>query len=116
MWYLIVSIPDLCNLITFLYSVHTLKRKIIDTNACKLQTSLSERVVDDGHGCHTALAKENKDIFPIKPDLLLTLVLYGDRTSKLLTSCLTDVKIHVIKNCEKAYEIFGKNLFWSIKI
>ena len=35
--------------------------------------------------------------------------------SKLLTSCLTAVKKHVIKYCEKVYERFGKNLFWSIK-
>ena len=35
--------------------------------------------------------------------------------SNLLTSCLTAVKKHVIKNCEKVYERSGKNLFWSIK-
>ena len=35
--------------------------------------------------------------------------------SKLLTSCLTAVKKHVIKYCEKIYERSGKNLFWSIK-
>ena len=35
--------------------------------------------------------------------------------SKLLTSCLTAVKKHVIKYCEKVYERYGKNLFWSIK-
>ena len=35
--------------------------------------------------------------------------------SKLLTSCLTAVKKHVIKYCEKLYERSGKNLFWSIK-
>ena len=34
--------------------------------------------------------------------------------SKLLTSCLTAVKKHVIKYCEKVYERSGKNLFWSI--
>ena len=33
----------------------------------------------------------------------------------MLTSCLTAVKRHVIKNCEKVYERSGKNLFWSIK-
>ena len=33
----------------------------------------------------------------------------------MLTSCLTDVKKHVIKYCEKVYERSGKNLFWSIK-
>ena len=35
--------------------------------------------------------------------------------SKLLTSCLTVVKKHVIKYCEKVYERSSKNLFWSIK-
>ena len=34
---------------------------------------------------------------------------------KLLTSCLTAVKIHVIRYCEKVYERSGKNLIWSIK-
>ena len=34
--------------------------------------------------------------------------------SKLLTSCLADVKNHVIRYCEKVYERSGKNLFWSI--
>ena len=35
--------------------------------------------------------------------------------SKLLTSCLTAFKNHVIRYCEKVYERSGKNLFWSIK-
>ena len=35
--------------------------------------------------------------------------------SKLLASCLTAVKNHVIRYCEKVYERSGKNLFWSIK-
>ena len=35
--------------------------------------------------------------------------------SKLLTSCLTTFKNHVMKYCEKVYERSGKNLFWSIK-
>ena len=34
--------------------------------------------------------------------------------SKLLTSCLTAVKNHVISYCENVYERSGKNLFWSI--
>ena len=32
-----------------------------------------------------------------------------------LTLCLTAVKKHVIKYCEKVYERSGINLFWSIK-
>ena len=35
--------------------------------------------------------------------------------SKLLISCLTAVKNHVIIYCEKVYERSSKNLFWSIK-
>ena len=71
---------------------NTLKRELVDTNAFKLQTSKSERVIVDGHSCHTAQhfgvkAKENQDKVPtlyllpklykkpIKQDLLLILVL-----------------------------------------
>ena len=35
--------------------------------------------------------------------------------SKLLASCLTAVKNHVIIYCEKVYERSGKSLYWSIK-
>ena len=35
--------------------------------------------------------------------------------SKLHNSCLTTIKKHVIKYCEKVFERSGKNLFWSIK-
>ena len=35
--------------------------------------------------------------------------------SKILTSCLTAVKNHVIRYCEKVYERSGKILFWLIK-
>ena len=67
-------------------------RELVGTYAYKLQPSLSERVIVDGHGCHTALhfgvkAEENQDKVstlywlpkllknPIKQDLLLILVL-----------------------------------------
>ena len=54
---------------------------------------------------------------PIKQDLLLILVLVRQQNFlNCVTSCLTAVKIHVIKYCEKVYERSGKNLFWSIKI
>ena len=36
--------------------------------------------------------------------------------SKLLTSCLTAVKKHVIKYCEKVYERPGKTYFGLLKI
>ena len=49
----------------WLYYINTLKRELVDSNAYKLQPFLSERVIVDGHGCHTALyfgvnAKENQ--------------------------------------------------------
>ena len=37
------------------------------------------------------------------------------KLSKLLISCLSSIKKHIIKYCEKVYERSGKNLFWSIK-
>ena len=72
-----------------LFCINTLKRELVDINAYKLQLSLSERVVADGHDCHAALqlgvkAKENQDKVPtlywlpklhrnpIKQDLLMT--------------------------------------------
>ena len=75
-----------------LYYIYTLKCELVDTNAYKLQPSLSERVIVDGDGCHTALnvgvkIKENQDKVPtlywlpklhknpIKQDLLPYLVL-----------------------------------------
>ena len=75
-----------------MYYINTLKCELVDTNAYKLKPSLSERVIVDGYGCHTALlfgvkAKENQDKVPtlywlpklhknpIKQDLLLILVL-----------------------------------------
>ena len=39
----------------------------------------------------------------------------SNNLSKLLTSCLTAIKQHVIRYCDKAYENSGVNLFWSIK-
>ena len=52
-----------------LYYINNLKRELVDTNAYKLQPSLSERGVVGGHDCHTALpfgvkAKENQDRTP----------------------------------------------------
>ena len=100
-----------------LYYINTLKRELVDTNAYKLQPSLSERVIVDGHGCHTVLhfgvkAKENQDKVPTlywlpklhkKPYKARFIANSSSCTttelSKLLTSCLTAVKKHVIKYC-----------------
>ena len=99
----------------------------------KLQPSLSERAIVDGHGYHTALhfgvkAKENQDKVPTlywlpklhkKPYKTRFIANSSSCTttelSKLLTSCLTAVIKHVIKYCEKVYERSGKNLFWFFK-
>ena len=35
--------------------------------------------------------------------------------SKLLTACLTTIRKHVIKYCDKVYGRSGTNLFWSVK-
>ena len=76
----------------WLYYINTLKRKLVDTYAYKLQPSLSEKVIVDGHGCKTALrfhvkAKGNEEKDPtlywlpklhknhIKQNVLLILVL-----------------------------------------
>ena len=93
-----------------LYYINTLKRELVDTNAYKLQPSLSERVIVDGHGCHTALhfgvkAKENQDKVPTlywlpklhnKPYKARFIANSSSCTttelSKLLTSCLRAVK------------------------
>ena len=83
-------------------------------------------MIVDGHGCHTALhfgvkAKENQDKVPTlywlpklhkKPYKARFIANSSSCTttelSKLLTSCLTAVKKHVIKYCEKVYERSGK--------
>ena len=103
-----------------MYYINTLKRELVDTNAYKLQPSLSERVVVDGHGCHTALhfgvkAKENQDKVPTLYWLhKLNKKTYKARfianssscttteLSKLLTTCLTAVK-NMLSNISKRY-------------
>ena len=84
------------------------------------QPSLSERVIVDGHGCHTALhfgvkAKENQDKVPTlywlpklhkKPYKARFIANSCSCTttdlSKLLTSCLTAVK-NMLSNIMKRY-------------
>ena len=119
-----------------MYYINNLKSELVDTNAYKLQPSLSERVVVDGHvySCHTALkfgvkAKENQDKVPTlywlpqlheKPYKARYIANYSSCTttelSKLLTSCLTAVKKHIIKYCEKVYERSSKIYFGQLKI
>ena len=64
-----LSVPIGASVFKFCVHLHTLKCELVDTNAYKLQPTLSERVIVDGHGCHTALhfgvkAKENQDKVP----------------------------------------------------
>ena len=110
-----------------MFYIDTLKRELVDTNAYKLQLSLSERVTVDGHGCHTALhfgvkAKEKQDKVPTLYCLPKLKKTYKARfianssscttteLSKLLTSCLTAVKNMLssivkryMRDLEKAY-------------
>ena len=117
-----------------LYYINTLKRELVDTNAYKLQPSLSERVIVDGHGCHTALhfgvkAKENQDKVPTlywlpklhkKPYKARFIANSSSCTttelSKLLTSCLTAVK-NMLSNIVKKYmRDLVKTYFGRLKI
>ena len=103
-----------------MYYIDTLKRELVDTNAYKLQPSLSERVIVDGHGCHTALhfgvkAKENQDKVPTlywlpklhkKPYKARFIANSSSCTttelSKLLTSCVSAVK-NMLSSIVKRY-------------
>ena len=98
-----------------------IKRELVDTNAYKLQPSLSERVIVDGHGYHTALhfgvkAKENQDKVPTlywlpklhkNPYKARFIANSSSCTttelSQLLTSCLTAVKKNMLSNIVKKY-------------
>ena len=62
----------------------------------------------DNNGTTVSLKWSNSDINSVRPVNTL-------HVSKLLTSCLTAIKDHVIKYCMKAYENSGVNLFWSVK-
>ena len=91
---------------------------------CFWQPSLSERVVVDGLGCHTALdsgvkAKENQDRVPTSYWLIEHHKTHIKQDSTCCT--ITELKIanfmpysylkHVIKYWEKIYERSCKNLF-----
>ena len=111
---------------------NTLKQELSGTKAYK-ETSEEEKSVVNGHCNHLALKflyvlrNAKTDLLRcigylsfnkhrIKHDLLQTQVLVLQLNFlKLLASCLTAVKNHVIRYCEKVYERSGKNLFWSIK-
>ena len=96
-----------------MYYINTLKRELVDTNAYKLQPSLSEKVIVDGHSGHTVIqpyifgvkAKGNQEKVPMlywlpklhkKPYKVRFIANSSSCTttelSKLLTLCLIAVK------------------------
>ena len=103
-----------------MYYTDTLKRELVDTNDYKLQPSLNERVIVDGHDYHTALyygvkAKENQDKVPTlywlpkfhKNPYKARIIADSSycttsELSKLLTSCLICVK-NILSSIVKRY-------------
>ena len=116
-----------------LHYINTLKQELSGTKAYK-ETSEEEKSVVNGHCNHLALkfsvcVKERQDSLPTMYRLpKLHKTPYKARfianssscttteLSKLLTSCLTAVKNHVIRYCEKVYERSGKICFGLLKI
>ena len=104
-----------------LHYINTLKQELSGTKAYK-ETSEEEKSVVNGHCNHLALkfsvcVKERQDRLPLmywfpklhkRPYKARFIADSSSCTttelSKLLTSCLTAVKNHVIRYCEKVYE------------
>ena len=82
----------------------------------------------NGHCNHLALkfsvcVKERQDRFPTMEKKTYKARFIANSSSctttelsKLLTSCITAVKNHVIRYCEKVYERSGENCFGLLKI
>ena len=115
-----------------MHYIDTLKQELSGTNAYE-QTSEKEKSVINNHIFHNATrfavsVNEDQERLPTfywlpklheKPYKTRFIANSSSCTttelSKLLISCLTTIKNHVIKYCEKVYERSGKNLCWSIK-
>ena len=115
-----------------MHYIDTLKQDLSGTKAYE-QTSEKEKSVINNHIFHNATrfavsVNEDQERLPTfywlpklhkKPYKARFIANFSSWTttdlSKLLTSCPTTIKNHVIKYCEKVYERSGKNLFWSIK-
>ena len=115
-----------------MHYIDTLKQELSGTKAYE-QTSEKEKSVINNHIFHNATrfavsVNEDHERLPgfywlpkvhKKPYKARFIANSSSCTttelSKLLTSCLTVLKNHVIKCCDKVYERSGKNLFWSIK-
>ena len=115
-----------------LHYINTLKQELNGTKAYE-ETSIDERSVVYSHSNKIPNkfaidVKERKDRLPTMHWLTkLHKRPYKARfisnssscttteLSKLLTSCLTAIKVKVIYYCETVYERSGKNMFWPIK-
>ena len=114
-----------------MHYINTLKQELSGTEAYE-QTSEKEKSVINNHIFHNATrfavsVNEDQEKLSTFYWLLNCTKTYKARfiansssgtiteLSILLTSCLTTIKIHVIKYCEKVCERSGKTLFWSIK-
>ena len=116
-----------------LHYIDTLKQELSGTKAYE-QTSEKEKTVINNHIFHNATrfavsVSEYQERLPTfcwlskllkKPYKARLIANYSScmttKLSKLLTSCLTTIKNHVIKYCEKVYERSGKSLFGQSKI
>ena len=103
------------------------------TKAYDLQPLAEERSVVNDHICYSATkfavcVTDGQDKFPTlywlpklhkRPYKTRFIANSNSCTttelSNLFTSCLTAIKKHVIKYCDKVFERSGRNLFWSIK-
>ena len=114
-----------------LHYINTLKQELSGTKAYK-ETSEEEKSVVNGHCNHLALrfsvcVKECQDGLPAmywlpklhKSPYTAQFIANSSsctttELSKLLTSCLTAVKNHVIRYCEKVYGRSGKICFGQL--
>ena len=104
-----------------MYYINTPKRELVDTNAYKLQPSLSERVVVDGHLCHTALhigvkSKENQDRVPTLYWLPKLNKKHKARFIANSSSCTTTELLKLLTSCLTAVKkILSKTVKWFMR-
>ena len=104
-----------------MYYINTLKCELVDTNAYKLQPSLSERVIVDGYDCHTALHFGVKAKFHKKKPYIARFIANSSscttsELSKLLTSCPPAVKNMLSKIVKRYRRDPVKTYFGLLKI
>ena len=121
-WYLIVSIPDLCRLLYFCnLTLKSSAEQLGDNNARRILKSIQKLefliklyIHKYARLFYKRSLYRKKNVFQIKFSQFSSACATTE-LSILLTSCLTAIKKHVIKYCTTVYERNGKNLFWSIK-